>query len=291
MLKKISVALATYNGSNYIERQLNSILSQSYPVEEIIIVDDCSTDNTRDILAIYQQKFSHIKVFVNECNMRSNLSFKRAIALTNCDYVALCDQDDIWDNDKVEIQIDQMLKIESTAVGQPLLIYHDLRLINEKEIITHDSFWKLHGFEPQKFSYNNLFLFNVVTGCTCLINKVLKEQFLKCDMKNIMMHDYLIALIAYGYGQAIGINKSLMLYRSHSNSVTFKETLSFLDRFTSLVSRIKNGEYLKPYILQMEKFHSLYGNRLDQTKLLDTNAFIQLKHKSLMRKFFYKWLK
>ena len=79
--KKISIALCTYNGANYISKQLNSILSQTFVPDEIIIVDDCSIDETRDILKSYAEKNSKIKLFFNESNLGSNLSFRKAISL------------------------------------------------------------------------------------------------------------------------------------------------------------------------------------------------------------------
>ena len=99
----ISIALASYNGSKYIREQLDSILEQTYQDFELIICDDCSTDNTWQILQEYAQKDSRIKVFENERNLGFKKNFEKAISLCNGKYIALSDQDDIWIDNHLEV--------------------------------------------------------------------------------------------------------------------------------------------------------------------------------------------
>ena len=84
----VSIALCTYNGGAYLGEQLDSIVNQSYSPLELIAVDDCSTDNTLDILKEYAAKYPFIKVFVNPENLGYIRNFEKALQLCNGDFIA-----------------------------------------------------------------------------------------------------------------------------------------------------------------------------------------------------------
>jgi glycosyltransferase involved in cell wall biosynthesis len=86
--------MATYQGELYVERQLTSILDQLGPDDEVIVVDDCSTDRTVDVIKGLGDP--RVKVFRNPVNRREVYSFGRAIELAKGDVIFLADQDDIW---------------------------------------------------------------------------------------------------------------------------------------------------------------------------------------------------
>lgn len=286
---KVSVVLCTYNGCAYLKRQLNSILEQTYGIDEIIVVDDCSTDSTREILKEYQLRHKEIKLFFNDKNLGSNRSFKYAVSLANNNYMALCDQDDIWYSNKIENQMDSIINLGYHLDEKPLVVFHDLCLIDQNDTVTNKSFWELHKFNPHNFTFKKSLVFNIVTGCTCIINKRMKEEMIKSDMKDIIMHDYLIALIGYGFGNTIYINEPLMYYRSHFDTVTKKETITITNRLQSFISRVNSGNYLMPNILQIQKFNELYGNNLDGYRKKMVDHFVALKDKKIIDRMIYKW--
>src|ERR1700754_726282 len=104
----VSIALCTYNGEKYISQQLDSILRQTHRNLEIIIVDDCSADNTFNIVKRYSILDSRIKCFRNEVNIGFNKNFEKAIKLATGDYIAISDQDDIWLPGKVELLLNNI---------------------------------------------------------------------------------------------------------------------------------------------------------------------------------------
>jgi glycosyltransferase involved in cell wall biosynthesis len=99
----ISIAMATYNGENYIREQIDSILNQTYQEFELIICDDCSTDSTWTILQEYEKKDHRINCQLNEKNIGFVKNFEKAIRLSQGEYIAFSDQDDIWTSDHLEI--------------------------------------------------------------------------------------------------------------------------------------------------------------------------------------------
>ena len=99
----ISIVLATYNGARYIREQIDSVLAQTIQDFELVVCDDGSTDDTVSILRDYALKDKRIHVYVNDHNLGFKKNFENAISKSIGDYVALCDQDDIWLPDHLEI--------------------------------------------------------------------------------------------------------------------------------------------------------------------------------------------
>ena len=119
----VSIALCTYNGEAYLREQLDSIANQSYSPLELIAVDDSSSDNTLEILKEYAAIYPFIKIFVNPENLGYIRNFEKALQLCSGDFIALSDQDDIWDHKKIEKQVN--------SIGNNLLVYHDSEFVDQ----------------------------------------------------------------------------------------------------------------------------------------------------------------
>lgn len=105
----VSVVLCTYNGEKFLRPQIDSITAQTYPNLEIIIVDDASSDSTSSILEEYRQKDSRVKFHINSANIGYNKNFEKAFSLATADYIAISDQDDIWESNKIELMMKDWL--------------------------------------------------------------------------------------------------------------------------------------------------------------------------------------
>ena len=114
--------MATYNGEKYLREQLDSIFLQTVPFEELVIVDDASTDGTWDIIAAYAARDNRIKPYRNEKNVGVTKNFEKALAYCTGDYIALSDQDDIWLPDHLEILAEK--------IGDNFLIAGDAEMTN-----------------------------------------------------------------------------------------------------------------------------------------------------------------
>lgn len=101
----VSIALCTYNGAAYIKQQLDSITDQTYTNLEIIICDDESVDDTIKIIEEYRAKEPRIKFFRNDKNIGYNKNFEKAFTLCSGDYIAISDQDDVWEKEKIELMM------------------------------------------------------------------------------------------------------------------------------------------------------------------------------------------
>src|SRR6188768_263019 len=101
----VSVVMCTYNGAKFLKEQVDSILNQTYSIEEFLIFDDGSTDGTLEILEAYAAKFSFINLFKNSFTLGYNKNFEQALKKANSEVIAIADQDDYWDPKKLEKMI------------------------------------------------------------------------------------------------------------------------------------------------------------------------------------------
>src|ERR1700712_2781618 len=119
----VSIVMATYNGERFLEAQMNSVLKQSYPSLEIIVVDDGSTDGTAAILQSYAKNYHYIRLYFSEGkNLGYIKNFERGCQLATGDYISFCDQDDIWHPDKTNILMN--------AIGNHPMVYGDDELVD-----------------------------------------------------------------------------------------------------------------------------------------------------------------
>ena len=291
---KISVALCTYNGENFLREQINSIINQSVSVNEIVVCDDCSSDTTPTILEEYNQKYPQLfKIFINEINLRSSKNFEKAISLTTGDYIFLADQDDIWRNDKVEKTIEVFSK-NSSAEG----VFSNANFINEdsKPIFNEISLWESVCFfhesikQPSDLRKSLIQISNFLTGATLCIKKEVKKFGIPFLITESFIHDEWLAYILTQRNTLFFSTENLISYRLHENQQLGvrkiknpKKRLIKNKRLNSLLLdniKFKTFKELK-YIAkvnnyQLEKYRSLHFQ-------YKKNEFLEVKEKLITR--------
>lgn len=217
---KISVALCTFNGQEYIQSQLNSIFNQTYLPDEIVICDDNSSDITLSLIhTIAQDSSIDVRVFKNATRLNVVKNFEKAISLCAGDIIFLCDQDDLWMPDKVE-------KMYSYFNENPTInvAFTNAYLINDsgsqfidKRLFDVVNFTKLaQQYFLEGFGFELLNIGNRVTGATMAIRKEYVSHILPMSEMVGIVHDELIALTAIA-DRSIGfIDECLIKYRVHS---------------------------------------------------------------------------
>lgn len=205
----ISVALCTYNGEAFLRPLMDSLLAQTYPNVEIIVVDDCSTDQTKGIVMQYAAKNSSVRFFENQTNLGYNRNFEKALQLCSGALIAICDQDDIWHRDKLSIQQQKMQDHQ--------LVYHDSEFIDDKGVSMNfkmtDKFKFYRGGSPLPF-----LLMNCVSGHSILLKKTLLSEILPFPPG--FHYDQWIAFVATDKGSIDFIDQCLVQYRQHEKNST-----------------------------------------------------------------------
>ncbi|TCJ13106.1 glycosyltransferase family 2 protein [Flaviaesturariibacter flavus] len=204
----ISVVMCTYNGAAYLREQLDSLVAQTYANLEFVVCDDRSTDDTRAILEEYARD-RRFRLFFNEENLGYSKNFARATALARGEYIAFCDQDDIWMHDKIE-------KLYRGINGHSL-VYSDSLLVNAQGESLGKKLSDLRNLVS--FSDTRSFaLYNMVSGHTMLIERAVLEAGL--PIPENAYHDWWFAIIAAGRKGGVYLNEVLAHYRQHDRNVT-----------------------------------------------------------------------
>lgn len=212
----ISIAMATYNGEKYLQEQIDSILRQTIQPTEIVICDDCSTDNTWEILQLYASKDSRFHIYRNDQNLGFGGNFEKAISLCHGDYIALSDQDDIWVDNHIELLYNG-LGNKMMSCGNALLVDENgnslgttWKEMEQLDYIPDDDFLKL----------KSIILFrNPFQGASMLFRKELIMYALPFP-QGTLFHDRWFAIISAATGGINYINEILLYYRRTQQNVT-----------------------------------------------------------------------
>jgi len=203
--RTVSVVMCTYNGAQFLSKQLDSIISQTYPVFEIYIQDDCSTDNTLLILKEYSKGYHNIHFLVNAKRLGINENFFTAFSNVHGDFIAVSDQDDIWCPEKIEK--------EMSVIGDNLLCFCRSKPFSDDSSVTY------MDLRTPNFGLERLIFVNVVAGHTMLFNKKLLKMSPK-GYNTLGLYDSLLAFSAALYERVCIYDSFLVYYRRHNNNAT-----------------------------------------------------------------------
>ena len=215
---KISVAMCTYNGSDFLPAQLESIIAQSRPPDEIVICDDSSSDETQTLLNRFAADSPvPVSMQFNEKNLGSIKNFEQAIRLCKGDVIALSDQDDVWRSDKLQLIEDSFNKTPQAG-----LAFSDAEIVNEDLTPLGRRMWDEVGFDAHKRKLVKLgrALEVLITGWTVTgATMAFRSKFVKLSLPVpegiAMIHDGWIALTIAAAADVVMIEEPLIKYRQH----------------------------------------------------------------------------
>jgi len=216
---KISIAMCTYNGAEFLPAQLQSIVTQSRPPDEIVICDDGSTDGTRAVLETFKKESSiPITLHINDRNLGSVKNFERAITLCTGDVIALSDQDDVWRSDKLHL-FESVLN-ESPSAG---IIFSDAEIVDEHLNPLDRRMWDEVGFDAHRRklvrtgrALEVLIHGWTVTGATMAFRTNFVKLSLPIPDEIAMIHDGWIALTIAAVADVVAVDETLIKYRQHA---------------------------------------------------------------------------
>ncbi len=238
-MKRITVLLATYNGSKHVGQMIDSVLAQEYTDFHLVLSDDGSKDDTPQILEEYAKKHPD-EITLYRSGVRFGNAQDHFMHLLDqfheTSYIMFCDQDDYWHPDKMRKTLEKMQQIEKADL--PAMVHTDLRVVDGELKEMDPSFMHYSKLKGERLALNQLLVQNVVTGCTMMVNKALAE--LACSRmpkERILMHDWWLALIAAAMGTTGYLDEATMDYRQHGNNVVgAKDTRSI----SYVLKKIKN---------------------------------------------------
>ncbi len=263
---KVEILVSTYNGEKYLVQQLDSLLAQSYRDIAIKVRDDGSSDSTKQVLRQYEKDHSCLEVIQGD-NVGVIGSFFDLLYCISDDseFVAFCDQDDVWHRDKIAAAVSKLISLES---HKPSMYCCRTRLVNnDLEVIGYG------GIPKRALALENALIQNVATGCTIVLNRRAADllRAKRPNLRCILMHDFWFYLVLSSLGRVYFDENAYIDYRQHDgNVIGAKQGLGFLhERFKRF---FKGGTSKLPD--QCREFLRVYSDELSDEKKRVIQAFL-----------------
>lgn len=218
----VAVVLCTYNGARYLPEQLDSLLGQSRLPDQLVIVDDDSSDGTWPLLEAFAVRARATGIDVrlehNPHNLGYRRNFERALGLAGTELIFLCDQDDVW-------QLDKIARMEAEFLARPnlLLLHTDARLVDAQGAGLDSSLFDALEMTAQEIAqvhsgdaFEVLMRRNVVTGATAAFRAPILERAI--PFPDIWVHDEWLAVVAAACGEVDCLEAPLIEYRQHGGN-------------------------------------------------------------------------
>jgi glycosyltransferase involved in cell wall biosynthesis len=210
--------MCTFNGADFLPAQLQSIIAQSRPPDELVVCDDGSSDNTRILLEKFAAESSFpVSLHFNERNLGSVKNFEKAIGLCTSEVIALCDQDDVWRSDKLQLIEEPFTR---TDVG---LVFSDAEVVDENLKPLGRRMWDEVNFDAHRRklvrtgrAFEVLITGWTVTGATMAFRSDFAKLALPVPEGIAMIHDGWIALTVASVADVVIIEEPLIKYRQHA---------------------------------------------------------------------------
>lgn len=282
MQASVSVVMCTYQGAAYVAAQVQSILAQTYPLHEIIILDDASSDNTYALLQDLSALDTRIQLHCNEKNIGYNANFEKGIRMASGEYIAIADQDDIWEPEKIS-------KMMNTLQPDTALIYCDsvrfsTTLPNNPQPNKKNR--RIEGKDPELFA-----MFNTVSGHASIAKTSFVKSVLPFPEK--VYYDWWLAINATLSGGIQFLPFIGVYQRMHDQNITIQTGLSEREhrrRYREMLSHHLEAFAQIPSLSEanrafFQQFHQLWQHSLDHKWNLRLFCFLLRHHRKL---FFYK---
>ncbi len=286
-MEKVLILLSTYNGSKYIEEQLDSIIKQRGVTPRLLVRDDGSTDNTLDILEQYRESYPDLfEDVIFGQNVGSTTSFSELMRVAfetygnQYEYFAFADQDDYWLEDKLGKAVEKLEPLENS---KPNMYCSD-------KIIVDSDLKKIDGICPHKIELTKgrALARNIATGCTMVFNKRTLELFVTRKTEFIKIHDHAIFLICTFLGNVVYDKNAYILYRQHGHN-----QLGGMDTFKDrMLDRLKKKGKLNEHLLERtavafrDTYHDLLSD--DDKRLINVMSEYRDSFSNRLRLFINK---
>ncbi|SDQ14941.1 glycosyltransferase [Virgibacillus salinus] len=273
---KTSIIMATYNGERFIIQQLKSILRQTRQVDEVLIRDDKSTDNTVELIEnfIAQNKLDNWKIQINDFNKGWRGNFIDLMNEANGELIFFSDQDDIWHIDKVET----MSNIMETNYNIHMLFGESISIDEEERLVSKqtNSFNKKISKIVSKVNFSEKFIHKNALGCTMCISKELAQKVYTLNFYDLG-HDAQCFRLSLILNSAYKLSTPVILRRIHNDNVTNPgQSNSFsisLDKENRINKIYRNIEWIETVLENYQNDIFIYNERI--TTIYSTITFLR----------------
>lgn len=287
---RIDILLATYNGERFLAEQLDSLVAQTHENWRIIVRDDGSSDGTVAILEAFRERHPDKVLFIEDDDGNLGLirNFSRLMERSDAPYAAFCDQDDVWIPEKLAVSLARIHALEKECgADTPLLVFSDLKIVDENLQPIHLSFWRYQRVTPVwSNEFNRVLIQNMVTGCTTLMNRQLCAR--ACPIPEAAAyHDWWTVLVAATFGKSGYCSQPTVYYRQHMQNVVGTRTnrTTIRQAFVMLRNRHRYKEATRHRFIQAALFQKQFGELLNRADAEVLEGFIDFRDEKIFKRF------
>lgn len=216
----VSVIMPAYNAEQFIEEAINSVISQTLTDWELLVIDDCSTDHTRQIVAEFAQKDSRIQLLVNEENMKVAKTRNKGMSVCRGEYVALLDSDDSYKPEMLQKMVERAKETKAD------IIYCSYELIDEQGKKVCNDF-----IVPEQTDFEHMLVRAVISGSNVMMTREIAKN--NPFPTNMYHEDIALWFQLLREGKmAFGVTEILTAYRQRANSKTANKLTSAVRRWS-----------------------------------------------------------
>lgn len=284
----VEILLATHNNAEFLPELLESLLSQTEPDFHLVVSDDCSGDNTCDILDRYAERFRHPVQIIrrDEPSGSAAANFASLLQVSRGDYVFLCDADDVWHPDKLSLFLQRAAALQTQDGDQgPLFLFSDADVIDSAGARTHESYWAFKNTAPERcLSLSRLLVCTPMIGCATLMNRALVELARDVPLGRVTGHDWWALLVAAGFGKVDYLPEKTISYRIHEQNSSKPLQVNFAQAGKMRRMTYEVRRRLAIRRRQAAPLLEQFGDRLPQEKRLTIERFLALEHQSFLNR-------
>ncbi len=271
----VDILLATYNGGQYLESQILSILGQSFKDWQLLIHDDGSCDDT----VLIAEKYTMLdeRIIVIKDGVRTGSAGKNFMHLLNystSEYIMFCDQDDIWFDNKLQLMHENIIHKKQDV---PIVLYSMSYAWKPSKGIIGITF----NTCPEDLK-SFLFLNGGIQGCATMFNKLMRNEMLYYK-GDISMHDHLLNLIGLAFGKVYYLKVPLMLYRQHDSNVTGETRVSSFS-LKSVVKSIRVPVVDRKHYDTISKFLEIYKSKIIEDNIITIERYLRFYKKTKLQR-------
>lgn len=298
----ITVLMAVWQGIEFLEEQLESVLGQTVKVDRIVVSDDGSDDGTWELLERYRENYPEVFKLIRHTRQENTADLKGAAAnffnLMDSEeaggnedgessYWFLSDQDDIWLPGKVELMLNRMNEIETEyGTVHPILLHSDMKVADAGGQVLAESFFAYQKINFDRVEVSEILVENPVTGGAVMMNAPLLE-LMKSPPEFCVMHDWWMALAASCFGRIAVMEQPLSMYRQHGGNVMgAKQTGSVEELKRRLYRQAEVQDNYRNMFRQAECFLMQYGTAMSEENRSHIQGFLSLPLRSPIRRFY-----
>lgn len=227
-MKKVAVLLSTYNGDDYIKKQIESIYRQNYSDFQLYVRDDGSSETFVNQLKLLQKEYPFVLMLGT--NIGFVASFMTLLEkVEDAELYAFADQDDIWFEDKLKRAVDWFDKQENDKT--PRLYHSAYNVIDNQNHVIEKFYFKNEGYDFRRSITENHY-----SGFSMVVNARLREYMLKGEWNKIGYHDWWAAMIVQAFGEAYSDEEVMALHRAHGDNITTFNILTRIQWFKKTLS-------------------------------------------------------